>query len=176
MYASNPCCHYFIERKQAPPESAPELLLTDEGVANVTEEDLDFSGRTFRILASPFQKSCYACGRLEADRVPDVLRVLRKVYPDLTQLVFPKVRSGRKKVSDFGSVSPAHRLAFQGVLADWGIDLETFLLDGRYLLVIDGPDDLLGDMIKNRLFDIDSVTALVDLNDPALLEKYEGVE
>lgn len=172
MYTSNTCSHYFIERKNVPLEEAPDLVITDEGVVNVTAEDLDFSGRTFRILGSPFQKSCYACGQVGADQVPDVVRILRKAYPTLTQVIFPKKRSGRKVINDYGDFGEDNKRAFRGLMADQEISLEAFILDPRFLVIIDGEDDILGDMIKSRLFDIENVSMLENLTDPALMEKY----
>ncbi len=176
MYPSNACSHYFIVRNQVPAEAAPDLILSGEGVANVTSEDLDFSGRVFRILESPFQKSCYAFGQMEPDQVPDGIRILRKAYPGLTQLVFPKIRSGRKVVSDYGRFDEEHKQTFRHFMTAKGISLESFILDPKYLMVIDGSDDILGDMIKSRLFDLDNVELLENLNDPALIEKYSPSE
>ena len=176
MYTSNTCSHYFIVRNQVPVETAPDLILSSEGVVNVTSEDLDFSGRTFRILESPFQKSCYAFGQMEPDQVPDGIRILRKAYPGLTQLIFPKIRSGRKVVSDYGRFDEAHKRAFWSFLKTRNISLEAFILDPKYLMIIDGSDDILGDMIKSRLFDLENVSVLENLNDPALIEKYGEAE
>lgn len=174
MYPSNTCSHYFIVRNHVPVESSPDLILSSEGAANITSEDLDFSGRTFRILSSPFQKSCYAFGQMEPDQVPDGIRILRKAYPDLTQLIFPKIRSGRKVVSDYGRFDEDHRRAFWGFMNARGISLEAFILDPKYLIVIDGPDDILSDMIQSRLFNLENVSVLENLNDPELIEKYSG--
>ena len=174
MYPSNTCSHYFIVRNHVPVESAPDLILSPEGAANITSEDLDFSGRTFRILSSPFQKSCYAFGQIERDQVPDGIRILRKAYPELTQLIFPKIRSGRKVVSDYGRFSEDQKRAFRGFMKARGITLEAFILDPKYLMVIDGPDDILSDMIQSRLFDLENVSVLENLNDPELIEKYSG--
>ena len=174
MYPSNTCSHYFIVRNHVPVESAPDLILSPEGAANITSEDLDFSGRTFRILSSPFQKSCYAFGQMERDQVPDGIRILRKAYPGLTQLIFPKIRSGRKVVSDYGRFDEDHRRAFRGFMNARGITLEEFILDPKYLMVIDGPDDILSDMIQSRLFDLENVSVLENLNDPDLIEKFSG--
>ena len=148
MYPSNTCSHYFIVRNHVPVESAPDLILSPEGAANITSEDLDFSGRTFRIL--------------------------RKAYPDLTQLIFPKIRSGRKVVSDYGRFDEDYRRAFWGFMNARSITLEAFILDPKYLMVIDGPDDILSDMIQSRLFDLENVSVLENLNDPELIGKYNG--
>ena len=134
--------------------------------------DLDFSGRTFRLLASPFQKACFAMAHAEPDQVPDVVRALRKAYPGLTQVISPRVRSGRKTVSDYGTLPKEDRQVFQGFLEAMGISPEKFILDPACLVVIDGPEDILGDMIRNGLFDIDGVETLENLHDPELMEKY----
>lgn len=172
MYTANNSSHYFIERKKVPGDREPDLIVSDEGVVNVTDEDIDFSGRTFRILESPFQKSCYACGHLEQDRVPDVIRSLRKAYPDISQVVFPKVRSGRKVISDYGAAPLQNRRAFARFLQIGGISLESFLLDHKYLVIIDGIDDILGDMIRSGLFDMENVSRMENLNDPEFIEKF----
>lgn len=173
MFTSQSCSHYFIERRGTPEKPVPDLVLTADGVAVVTYEDLDFSGRTFRILASPFQKSCYAFGLVEPEQVPDILRILRKATPGLTQLVFPMARSGRKVVNYYGDFEKENRQAFQGFLAEQGFTLEEFLLDPRLLVIIDGRDDILGELIRNRLFDMENIAMLVDLMDPTLIEKYQ---
>ena len=174
MYSFNDCSHYFIERKEVPGSEMPDLIVSDEGAVNVTAEDLDFSGRTFRILKSPFEKSCYAAAHLEPDQVPDVIRILRKAYPSMTQVIFPRVRSGRKAVSDYGRVPPESKRAFLRFLEEKGISLERFILDHRFLIIIDGEDDILGDMIKNRLFDMDNVSVMENLNDREFLERFGG--
>ncbi len=108
----------------------------------------------------------------EPDQVPDVVRALRKAYPGLTQVISPRVRSGRKTVSDYGTLPKEDRQVFQGFLEAMGISPEKFILDPACLVVIDGPEDILGDMIRNGLFDIDGVETLENLHDPELMEKY----
>ena len=172
MYASHDPIHYFIVRKNPPAQAVPDLILSEEGAVNVTAEDLDFSGRTFRLLASPFQKACFAMAHAEPDQVPDVVRALRKAYPGLTQVISPRVRSGRKTVSDYGTLPKEDRQVFQGFLEAMGISPEKFILDPACLVVIDGPEDILGHMIRNGLFDIDGVETRENLHDPELMEKY----
>ena len=171
MTAFHDVSHYFIARKKAAAQGLPDMILSEEGAANVTEEDMDFSGRVFRILASPFQKVCFAGAHAEADQAPDLIRTLRKAYPELTQLVFPKAR-GRRASGDFGRLPAEDRQVFWGFLAAMDIPLERFILDPAYLVVIDGPDDILGDMIKNGLFDMENVEVLENLRNPELMEKY----
>jgi len=91
-------------------------------------------------------------------------------------LIFPKIRSGRKVVSDYGRFDEDHKRAFRGFMKARGITLEAFILDPKYLMVIDGPDDILSDMIQSRLFDLENVSILENLNDPDLIEKYSGAE
>lgn len=172
MTASKNATHYFIVKKAAAAQSTPDIILSDQGTAYVTEDDLDFSGRSFRILASPFQKACFASAHAEPEQAPDIIRALRKAYPGLTQLVFPKARGGRRSGGDAGRLPEEDRQVFWGFLKAMAIPLERFLLDPACLVIIDGPDDLLGDMIKNGLFDIENVETLENLRDPELMEKY----
>ena len=171
MTAFHDVSRYFIVKRKVTAQVLPDMILSEQGVANVTEEDMDFSGRVFRILASPFQKVCFAGAHADADQAPDLIRTLRKAYPELTQLVFPKAR-GRRAAGDFGKLPAEDRQVFWGFLAAMDIPLERFILDPAYLVVIDGPDDILGDMIKNGLFDIENVEVLENLRNPELMEKY----
>ena len=171
MNAFHDASHYFIARKNVTAQALPDMILSEQGVANVTEEDMDFSGRVFRILASPFQKVCFASAHADAEQAPDLIQTLRKAYPGLTQLVYPKTR-GRRGSGDFGRLPAEDRQAFWGFLEVMEIPLERFVLDPAYLVVIDGPDDILGDMIKSGLFDMENVEVLEDLRNPELMEKY----
>ena len=173
MNASYNASHYFIARKNADPQEFPDMILSDQGAAHVTEEDLDYSGKVFRILSSPFQKVCFVSAHADAEQAPDLIQVLRKAYPGLTQLVFPKSRSWRAS-GNYGRLPAEDRQAFWGFLASMAVPLERFVLDPAYLVVIDGPDDILGDMIKNGLFDMENVEVLEDLRNPELIEKYIG--
>ena len=175
MYTSNGCSHYFIVRREAPDDPSLDLIISDDGIANVTTEDMDFSGRSFRILESPFQKSCYIFALMEADQVPDVIKILRKAYPDISQIVFSKSRGGRKSFHEYGTLAEATKKVFWSLLEAKGISLEQFILDNKYIVIIDGVDDILGDMIKSRLFDIDNIVLMENLNDPQLFEKYLGL-
>lgn len=171
MNALRNVSHYFIARKNAAPQEVPDMILSEQGVANVTEEDLDYSGQVFRILSSPFQKVCFVSAHADAEQAPDLIRTLRKAYPGLTQLVFPKARGWRAS-GEVGKLPAEERQAFWGFLASMAVPLERFVLDPAYLVVIDGPDDILGDMIKNGLFDMENVEVLEDLLNPELIEKY----
>ena len=108
----------------------------------------------------------------EPDQVPDVVRALRKAYPGLTQVISPRVRSGRKTVSDYGTLPRRTGRSSRASWRPWASPPEKFILDPACLVVIDGPEDILGDMIRNGLFDIDGVETLENLHDPELMEKY----
>ena len=61
MYASHDPIHYFIVRKNPPAQAVPDLILSEEGAVNVTAEDLDFSGRTFRRPVRLTSRLSYSC-------------------------------------------------------------------------------------------------------------------
>ena len=90
----------------------------------------------------------------------------------------PQPLLDRMEVIQFQGYTPLEKLQIAREhlvpksLEAMGISPEKFIPDPACLVVIDGPEDILGDMIRNGLFDIDGVETLENLHDPELMEKY----
>ena len=98
------------------------------GIWHIHEYDLDFGRSPFRVLGTPEGKARYALA--SGYNVEDVIRILREVYPDLTEIRVERVYSSDE--DGFGYS--------EGYAVPSRIPLREFILNKKYVVISDGDE------------------------------------
>ena len=119
---------------------------------------LEFGRSPFDILDTPIKKLRYAiaekCGGWREANVADaifeeeILPIIREIFPEVEEVVFDdlddfEVIEGQKRAvtgRDYGWVDHQSQGMLARFLKNKGIDLKEFIIDPRYVIIVDGDE------------------------------------
>jgi len=109
-------------------------LVNDNGRLNTYDDDWYFGRAPFRILSSFIDKMKYAFA--SGFSYNEILAIVQKYIPTITEIKQPKYMG-----TDEGQL--------KGWLEQAGIDLETFLINKKYIIICDGDESCIWDSLKD---------------------------
>ena len=135
-------------------EIIDDVYVTSKGVVHLYDDDITFGRSPFDILISPFEKVKYAIASYGEDKVEEITEIFRDIYNEVAPQNFYMDKDGYKvnlfdhfdfpKDYDggtfYGDVDHQSAGLLQNFLKKHGITLKEFLMNPKYVVVIDGDE------------------------------------
>ena len=149
--------HSLVVKKTSEYYDDAELrygIWLDNGVWDIWDNDyLRFGRYPFKCLGTFESKVRYAIASLcsykdNAEEIfRDITQIVREMIPECTNIKLPRSRysNSKKEVVDYGSVDED---ILTGFLEDEGITLKEFLINKKYVVIVDGDEYCTWNKIK----------------------------
>lgn len=124
-------------------------------------EDIEFGRYPFKILCNFYHKVCFAIasfGETRFAEIEDIVKRYVKPYQVIKcigiQLPYDDEYNNIDEFYKYGYMDHQSSGLLQGVLKKLNISLEEFLIDPKYIVIIDGDEyQIFNDMLSNGLID-----------------------
>lgn len=114
--------------------------LDDDGkISFLREEDLEFGRFPFNVLSSPYEKLRYllAAYSNDNDKTEEIIDVLKEILNNCSGIEFP---TNWDEEEYHGSIDHESDGILSGYLEENNISFKEFLLNKRYIIIVDGDE------------------------------------